>query len=486
MKKSIICTVIAAIMLAFSLFSFSSCEKVEKTSYTADVVFDDERMSIDCTLDVLFVNTYDFDVDTLCFNTYGNAYRENAKMSPIPPEKTYEAYYGKKSYGYIDVKECYINGEKATYAMKGEDLNLLCVSLNEPLKSGESVKARIEFSESLSKAKHRLGYNEKTVNLGNFLPVLCVYENASAVECPYYSIGDPFYSEVADYVVKIKTPSEYTIAASGECTDALLGGRFTTYTYELENARDFAFFASKNFNVVSGKVDGVALNYYYVSDDDPSRSFEVATDALHTFKSLYCEYPYKTLAVVESPLVFGGMEYPSICLIADDLQGNEKTESIVHEIAHQWWYGLVGTNEVENGFIDESLAQYSVALFFDENAKYGTTKTDYLESLQKDLETFKEVYKITGKKPDMTVKRAIYDYSTTYEYTIVNYCYAPILLDEVQEIIGKDAFIDVLKGIVNDYAFKNIGYDEFISAFKAYSKIDGSCILDNLFKGNIT
>ena len=482
MKKKITAVFIATILL-ISLFSFASCNETDKTKYSAEIVFDEENMSAKGYLKVEFVNTNEFEIDKLCFNVYGNAYRKGAKYSPIPAEKVYAAYDGKINYGYFDVESVAIGGEKVAFDISGEDKNLLVVPLDEPLSTGDKIDVEIEFAIKLAKVKHRLGYNDDTVNFGNFLPVLCVYENGEPIECPYYNIGDPFYSECADYFVAIKVPSEYTVAASGECVNTLSGGKFTTYTYSIENARTFAFSASKKFNVISSKSDGITVNYYYVKDDNPSKSYETATDALHTFIELFGEYPYKTFSVVETPFLFGGMEYPSIVFVSDSLEREDLTEAIVHETAHQWWYALVGTNEVKNAFLDEGLAQISTALFFDENAKYGKSRADFVKTLQNDLDTYKKVYAITGKTPDFTPKRALNEYSTTYEYTAVNYFYMPIVLNELCDMAGKDDFVAALRSFSKDNRFKNVTEKELSEAFKTCCKVPIGEVFDSLIEG---
>ena len=101
------------------------------------------------------------------------------------------------------------------------------------------------------------------MNLGNWFPVLCVYDNGAFYECEYYAIGDPFYSEVADFKVEMLVPSKMVVASIAKASSFDVRGDKTLYSYELKNARDFALVLSEKFSVISEKSGSVTVNYYY-------------------------------------------------------------------------------------------------------------------------------------------------------------------------------------------------------------------------------
>lgn len=485
MKKRIVIKAILIFILLTFLFSLSACKEKVKTTYTAEVVFNEENYSIDCELDIILHNEYDFAIDTLSFNLYGNAYRKDAKYSPISPEKTYEAYQGKIDHGYIDIKECSINEEKADFNISGDDLNILTIPLEKPLEANDVINVKIVFTEKLAKVKHDMGYNDKTVNFGNFLPILCVYENGKPIECNYYSKGDPTYIEASTYKVSIKVPSEYSVASSGECVNAVIGGKYSTFLYEQENTRRFAFALSKNYNVISSKIDDVVLTYYYIDDEDPSRTFEIISDALHTFNEMFCRYQYKTLVIAETFILNESSTYSAICFLKSDSLKDNKEETVINAIAKCWWGDIVGSNGLENGFSPDGISSFITGVFFEENDKYQLSQKEYIDNLNEKVKGYKKIYKLTNKIADLTIKRNLANFSNTYEYYIVNHCYAATVFDYVSTLCGKEDLMKTLKFITEKYKFKNITYPEFISAFKENCVIDVSEILDNLLTGNI-
>ncbi|MEG1806459.1 MAG: M1 family peptidase, partial [Clostridia bacterium] len=248
-------------------------------------------------------------------------------------------------------------GKQLEFSIGGVDKNLLVVKLPKPLKPNDKATVTISFAVKLANVSHRLGYMDDVVFLGNFFPILAVYENGKFVECPYYAVGDPFYSSVANFSVTLKCPSSYVVGASGKPSKVVDGGDFVSTTYSVENARDFALTLSKNYRVIKGVVDGIELTYLYKKDSSPNDSFMTASQAIRSFNKLFGKYPYPTLTVSETPFSDGGMEYPAHVFISDCLSKDERTEVVVHEIAHEWWYGVVGNNQLDFAVFDEGLAQ---------------------------------------------------------------------------------------------------------------------------------
>ena len=182
------------------------------------------------------------------------------------------------------------NGEMP-FAVTGKDENILSVPLEEEVFPDERVSISVDFSVSLAKINHRLGITESAVNLGNFYPVLCGYDGGF-YECVYYSSGDPFFSDCADYEVTFTADEKYTVAASGELKESRKEGGGITNVYALENARDFALCLSENFETMSASAEGVTVNYYYSKDKQPVTSMEYAVKAVEPDPSAVEKCPF--------------------------------------------------------------------------------------------------------------------------------------------------------------------------------------------------
>ena len=156
------------------------------------------------------------------FNLYGNAYREGAAFAPVSRSYRAKAYYNGDSYGNMEIAEV---SPCAAWEVCGQDENILRVELEKPVPPGGEAALTIRYTLTLAEVEHRTGIARHAVNLGNFYPVLCVYEpEIGFYECEYYSHGDPFYSECADYFVEFTAGAEYVVAASGAVSAATAAG----------------------------------------------------------------------------------------------------------------------------------------------------------------------------------------------------------------------------------------------------------------------
>ena len=447
---------ILLVLFAFAGAGCSGCsscsEKGEISTYEIECEYHDGRLKGVQTF--TFYNTFETSVSTLKFNLFGNAFRKDAKYSPILPQHNSLAYPNGASYGDMQINGCSQEGKSLTFEICGQDQNILELCLLEEIFPGESVCVQIDFTLNLANVVARTGINSKTVNLGNFYPILCGYDNGF-YECVYYGVGDPFFSDVADYKVSITLPSEYVVATSGKQESVTQNGSQKTVVSTIENARSFAIVLSKEFHTISLVSDGTEIIYYYYDDQDPSLSLKYAVDALKLFNEKFGKYPYETYSVVQTAFVQGGMEYPALTYISDNITGTAYGEVIVHETAHQWWQTVVGNNEIEYGFLDEGLAEYSVVLFFENYTDYGVNAKALVQSAEQTYKVFCSVVDRLEGKVNSAMLRSLKDFTSEYEYVNIAYIKPCIMYDTLRKTVGDEKFFKGLKRYYEEYAFKN-------------------------------
>ncbi len=422
----------------------SACKKVSRAAgsrYDIAATYDEESRTLSGTVEFDYYNNTDNELSDLKFNLYGNAFRENAKYKPVSETYENKAYYGGKSYGGMEIAN--VEG-CAGWNVGGEDENILTVNLNEAVYPDQRATVKISYTLTLAKVNHRTGVAENSVNLGNFYPVLCAYSKEGFIECPYYSCGDPFVSDCADYRVTLDYPAAYTAASSGKVvTETETDGR-KKCEYSLKNARDFAIALSDKFQTVTEDVDGVTVSYYYLSDNNPQVSLAAACDSLKYFSKTFGAYQYPTLSVVQTGFTYGGMEYPALTMIADGLDSDNHIYTIVHETAHQWWYAMVGSNQLTDGWQDEGLAEYSTVMFFENNTGYGFTRTGLITTATAAYRAFFSVYGQLNGDVDTTMNRNLGEYAGDFEYVNVTYNKGMIMFDMLRNTIGDEKFTSCL------------------------------------------
>ena len=386
--------------------------------------------------------------DVLKFNLFTNAFRKDASITPIEDNIS---VYGETE--IISVKE---KGEDLKFEICGSDKNILKVELGKIICYGEKITVDIDFGLVLPSGSFRYCKGESTVNLGNWFPVLCVYDNGAFYECEYYAIGDPFYSEVADFKVEMLVPSKMVVASSAKASSCDVSGDKTLYSYELKNARDFALVLSEKFSVISEKSGSVTVNYYYYDDSEPEKTLEVTKKSLEYFSTTFGNYPYDEFSVCQSNFSEGGMEYPGLVYINDTLNLANKLYTAVHETAHQWWYGIVGDNEIIDGYIDEGLTEFSTINFFNAYDEYGIKKDEFIQSTRKAYDKILANLVEMGVNANHGLRYSLKDYSSDIEYVASVYYKSALTFFDIENSVGSKKFNKFLKSFMQKYFMQNV------------------------------
>ncbi len=468
-------------------------------TYRIDAVFDDMSMQLACTQTFEYTNTEKEALAELYFHLYPNAFKRQDQV-PIAAEEFTIAYPKGFSAGYIDIKEIKVNGEAVSYTIQKSMETILNIELPHKLKPHRSADIFIRYVVRLPRCQNRFGYGDNSVNVTHWYPILSVYDENGWNLDPYYPIGDPFYSDVSDYRVSITLPEQYVIAHTGKLEDRIIEGDHIRYVIRADKVRDFAWFISPCYEVIENRVGDTNLKSYHYSANG-IKALEIATKALITFNELYGQYPYENLSIVESDFYVGGMEYPQIVQIDsstyqfsntdanrvfNSCMNNSNTEGsfsynedalwleylIVHEIAHQWWYGIVGNNQVKEPWLDEALTEYSTILYFEKNE--GKEKRNAIWDIF--IRSNIERYKPKHNMPD-TANRPINDFESWREYSATVYSQGALVHHELRQMMGDAGYFTLLRKYYERYQYENAKIKDFMALASEVAKKD----LENFF-----
>ncbi|MDD3831047.1 MAG: M1 family metallopeptidase [Clostridia bacterium] len=483
LKKRITILLLALILLL--TLSLSCCgqpnlNKVSKDldNYSVSATFDDKNMVLSAVQVVEFTNRGQVTVDCVKFHIYANAYSQDNCSSVVMQDDRLSAYYNGYSYGSISFDSVSVNNETCAYIIEGDNEDILNIPLRTPLASNKSVKITMVYEVNLANIRHRLGYGDNTVNFGNCFPILCVLCEG-AYRCHSYTpIGDPFLSDVANYQVSLTVPSTYQVAHTGSLTDKSQKDALTTYLVNALAVREFAFVLSQSFTTLCGEHSNGTNSYMYYNDPSAQSTLELITEAVAYFSKLFCQYPYPNLSVVQTDLCYGGMEYPALVMVAviDDVAQYRHT--VVHEIAHQWLYALVGNDQINDAWMDEGLVEFVTAMFFDNHPQYELTMDSIMSSNYANYAVYIDVKTSFAKDVDTSMNRSIYEYSNWQEYAYINYVKGCIMFYEIYKTMGNVKFNKALNRYVSQYGFAIATSADMIECF---SLVQGSD-LNSLFK----
>ncbi|OAB47766.1 M1 family metallopeptidase [Paenibacillus antarcticus] len=261
-----------------------------------------------------------------------------------------------------------------------KDRSLVKVRLPRPVKGGESISLKMKFEVKLPQIFARMGTAGNFVMAGQWFPKISVYEPAGlrgrtteGWNLHQYHGNSEFYADFGIYNVRIHVPENYIVAATGfpiKSAQMLKGQKI--YQFYADDVHDFAWSASPDFIVAekpfsSQEVPGVRIKLYLdpAHKDMKERYFYAAEIALKNFSKWYGPYPYSTLSIVVPPEAgngAGGMEYPTLITAfgaKNDSPGYELERTVIHEIGHQYFYGMIASNEFEEAWLDEGFTSYA-------------------------------------------------------------------------------------------------------------------------------
>jgi len=429
----------------------SNNDRIKDYKYNFDLALNVDNMTMDGILDFTYYNNNDVSMDELVFYLYANSYAKE-EYHAIEEEHFDLGYPNGFSSGSIEIKSVDIEGG-GSYEVTGNQDHLLEVNLNNKVNPSKSTNVRIEYTVTIPNSYGRFGYGNETISIVNCNPIMAVYdEDKGYYDYEYNSIGDPFFSECADYTANITVPKKYLVAPTGTILDKIYSDEMVTYVIDGENRRDFGFVTSDKFNVLSKDINGVRVNSYsFTSQKVNEKALEIAVDSIDVFSSKFGEYPYKTFNVVESNFFIGGMEYPGMVMIDDSyytpIHGRIMEMIIVHEVAHQWWYGQVGNDQIAEPWLDEALATFSERVYYEH-----VYPDEYKDLIFNHVDSDFLGYNKRLEKDDTRIDMNTLEYDD--EYSLVVYGFGGWMIDDLRDEIGEEAFYKALNLYLENNLFQ--------------------------------
>lgn len=337
-KKMLILGIFFAFVLILGgCFNKVNLNKISKKLSTYDIQLEySSNNTVNATQTLNYLNNTGTTLNDIKFHLYATAFSEDATNKPVSTLNQNTAYPNGVNYGIYLVTKVMYNNSEIVPVYENTDKDILAIQ-NIELKKNKNVNIYFEYTFTLPNVNHRYGYGENAVNLANFYPIACVYENGWDTS-GYHSNGDPFYSDTANYNVSITYPSTYKVAHSGyEVSTQNIDDTKIKTTAKALVVRDFALVLSEKFEVIQDTVNDILVKYFYYDDENAEYSLSTACLALSTFSNMFGNYPYTTFNAVQTNFVHGGMEYPNLIYISDAIDSLENYQNvIIHETAHQW------------------------------------------------------------------------------------------------------------------------------------------------------
>jgi aminopeptidase N len=282
--------------------------------------------------------------------------------------------------GEMTVSNLSVDGQAVTPQYRLAD-SLMIVPLSAPLEPAQTMILRMDFSVTVPQTVELnygvLSYFDNVLTLAHAYPMIAVYDNEGwNAEIPPQN-GDLTYADAAFFLAKVAAPRGVTLVTTGRDIGAGETGELQTLSVATGPARDFYLTASRAYEKISQTFGDVTVNSYApeVHKAGAQMALDVAARAIEDFSARYAPYPYTEFDIVSTPTLALGIEYPGMIAITSriydvnrDYRGAPASiymeSTVAHETGHQWFYSLVGDDQLDDPWLDESLTQFATLQYY--------------------------------------------------------------------------------------------------------------------------
>jgi hypothetical protein len=457
-------------------------------TYKISVTLNHFEKTLEGTESLTWRNTSGDRVGELQFHLYLNAFKNS--QSTFMKESGGELHgleMPEGGWGWIDVTSMKTaEGEDLTGKIEfihpdddnGKDQSVIRVPLSKPVLPGQTIRLNISFKAKLPKVFARAGYYQDYFMIGQWFPKIGVYEAAGqryAIKgqwnCHQFHANSEFYADYGVYDVDMTVPREYIVGATG-LLQSVKDNRDGTKTvsYHAEDVHDFAWTASATYVDLSEQWKHVKIRVLMQPQriHDAKRYFQSAEAALEFFEKHVGRYPYPNLTIVDP--AYGasgaaGMEYPTL-ITSETLWGIGTSVRLaematVHEFGHQYWYGMVGSNEFEEAWMDEGINQYYETRIMDQTYGTKTSAFNFPGFSGGDFEVTRAGYSAMHNPKISPTATFAWDFRQG-GYGELTYGKTAAFMTTLERLIGKPAMDSVMRTYFERWKFKHPCGRDFI------------------------
>ena len=386
--------------------------------------------------------------------------------------------------GALTIAALSVDGQPAapSYALAN---SLMRVPLAPPLEAGGQVLVRMEFAVTApTEAEANYGVlasSEGVLTLAHFYPLMAVYDEqgwSDAAPSPY---GDLTYADAGFYLVKVTAPEHLVLVASGSEVGRKASAKNQVVAFAAGPGRDFYLAASKDYVKQTETVGEVTLNSYAPENlrEGAQLALQAARRALEIFNERYGAYPYTEFDLAAAPILALGVEYPGMttlnaALYDPDESFNGTPASIyleataAHEVGHQWFYNMVGSDQLNEPWLDESLTQYVTWQYY-EDAYGAAGAAGFRQSLEGRWQSV--------ERAEIPIGLPVSAYEDN-EYASIVYGRGAFFFEALAQQMGAAAFDEFMKDYAQRYQW-GIASGE---ALKGLAEEHCACDLTPLFQ----
>ncbi|MCK4664935.1 MAG: M1 family metallopeptidase [Bacteroidales bacterium] len=502
----------------------------QEVNYKINVRLDDVNHELFADETIEYINNSPDHLDFIYFHLWPNAYKNNSTAlaaQEINRKGKHKLFKIESHRGYIDSLDFKVNGKQIKWEYDSLHIDICKLILNKPLKSGDKIIITTPFYVKIPKGvTSRFGHIEQSYQITQWYPKPAVYDKCGWNQMPYLNMGE-FYSEFGSFDVSITLPKNYVVGATGNLMnkDELIwleqkaeetkiiesfdkkdmdippsDSLIKTLRYTEKNIHDFAWFADKRYHVLKGEVElpntGKKVSTWAMFTNNNAElwknSLEYINDALYYYSLWYGDYPYNNCSAVLGGCSAGGnMEYPTITVITRTKTPLRLEMTIVHEVGHNWFYGMIGFNERRYTWMDEGINSFSDSRYI--QTKYPDNKF-YKMFVEKNMAKILGIeaypYKTIHEFQYLLAARNNIDqpanlHSEDYilqNYAAIAYCKTALSFHYLMNYLGEEKFNEIMQEFFKKWQYKHPYPEDIRKIFEEKTKKNLDWFFDDILK----
>lgn len=454
----------------------------QRVDYHIDVTLNDTDRSLDGFIRMDYTNHSPDSLFFIWIHCWPNAYKNDrtAFSEQLLGNGRTDFYFSSpQERGYINRLDFRVDGEEAKMEDHPQYIDIIKVILPRPLPPGGHITLTTPFHVRLPFNFSRGGYTRSpqggtAYQITQWYPKPAVYDRYGWHPIPYLDQGE-FFSEYGNFDVHITVPKRFVVAATGRLQDSSLNTPTPTKTlhYYQANIHDFAWFADRHFKTLhdtlqlaSGRIIDVYSFYTPSSGAGWPNSIAYIKEAIRFHSALIGEYPFDVVTAVGTQMgSTGGMEYPTITAINQHGSAKDLDETIGHEVGHNWFYAVLGTNERRYPWMDEGINTYYDNRY--EALEYPSTDHSRMMA---DLDTR------AVERSDQPISTTSEDF-TEVNYNNIAYLKTSFWMKMLEDSLGTPLFDSCMREYFRVWQFKH----PYPEDFRAIITTTSHRSLDSLF-----
>lgn len=509
------------ILLLICLVAFNGLTQnywQQKVDYKIDVELNDRTHTLKGNLSLIYTNNSPNQLTELFIHLWPNAYSsdQTALAKQIYQDGNQHLRFGADSLkGSIDSLAFSINKQAVDYTFHNGHKDIAKINLVTPLNPGESLTLQTPFKVNIpSGIISRLGHIGQSYQITQWYPKPAVYDKNGWHPYPYLNQGE-FYSEYGTFDVRITLPENYTVGATGDLQDESEIRRLNdlaettadkfetgeykgltnetpasakktkTLRYKQKDVHDFAWFADKRYWVLKDEVElphskRKVTTYAMFTPKNAEKweqSSEYLKDGTYYYSLWNGDYPYNQVTAVDGTIsAGGGMEYPNVTVIGNASSKEELEIVIVHEVGHNWFYGILGTDERMHGWMDEGLNTLNEIRYIQTKYPGNTRLSDmvlngrfHMDHLDYHDQADYQYQLLARIGEDQPIETPSADF-TSINYGIVMYQKTGLVFHYMKAFLGDEKFDACMHAYFDQWKFKHPQPEDLQAIFEKQTK----------------